>query len=93
MIRSFKDRETEKIFLDQYSKSFPVEIQKRAKACLDRLNAAFIPKDLMAHRSHRLEKLKGKRKGQYSIRVNKQYRISFAWIDRYAINVELTDYH
>ena len=93
MIRSFGNKETEKIFYERFSRSFPVDIQKRVKACLDRLHAASKPKDLLAHRSLRLEKLRGNREGQYSIRVNKKYRICFAWIDRYAINVELTDYH
>ena len=93
MIRSFKDNETEKIFFEQVSRRFPYGIQKRAKACLDRIHAAVALKDLQVHKSMRLEQLKGNRKGQCSVRVNRQYRICFLWIDRYAINVELTDYH
>ena len=93
MIRSFRNKEIEKIFTGQYSRRFPAEIQKRVKACLDRIDAATAPKDLVAHRSMRLEKLKGNRTGQYSVRVNDKYRICFTWIGQYAVNVELTDYH
>ena len=93
MIRSFKDKETERIAAGRFSKKFPPDIHERAKALIDRLQAATSLGELGKPSSLRLKMLKGNRKGQYSIRVNDQYRICFAWIEGYAINVELTDYH
>ena len=93
MIGSFRDRETERIASGRFSKRFPPEIQVRAKALLDRLRAANSLEDLMVPRALRLEKLKGVRRGQFSIRVNDQYRICFFWIDSEALHVQLTDYH
>ena len=61
--------------------------------CLDKLRVAESLHELEPFRSLRLQKLRGDRKGQYSIRVNRQYRICFAWVGKYAIDVELTDYH
>ena len=93
MIRSFADRETRRIAQGEYSRRFPVQIQRRAKMCLDKLKAIESISELRAFHSLRLKKLRGDRKGQFSIRVNRKYRICFAWIDKYAVNVELTDYH
>ena len=93
MIRSFRSRETEHIFEEEFSAKFPTSIQKRVKMCLDRIHAATSPGDLLFFRSMRLEKLSGNRRGQYSVRVSRKYRICFSWIDRYAVKVELTDYH
>jgi proteic killer suppression protein len=93
MIRSFRDKETERIAKGWFSKRFPADIQERAKALIDRLGSAKSLDEMKRPSSLRFKKLRGRRQGQYSIRVNHQYRICFAWIEGYVINVELTDYH
>lgn len=93
MIKSFRDRETRCIAPGEYSSRFPVQIQRRAKMCLDKLRAMESVSELQSFQSLRLKKLRGNRKGQFSIRVNRQYRVCFEWVDGYAVNVELTDYH
>ena len=93
MIKSFTDRETERIFRGQRSKRFPAELQPRARICLERLAAATHPSDLAAFRSMRLKRLKGDLHHLYSLRVNDQYRIVFAWTREGAENVRLLDYH
>ncbi|MCL2845087.1 MAG: type II toxin-antitoxin system RelE/ParE family toxin [Chitinivibrionia bacterium] len=93
MIKSFKDRETKKIFDGEHSKKFPTEIQLRAMVKLDFLDRSTNISDLRQPPSNHLEKLSGNRKGQYSIRINNQYRICFVWINNSAESVELTDYH
>jgi proteic killer suppression protein len=93
MIRSFRDKETERIAGGRFSKRFPADIQERAKALIDRLRSARSLDEMKKPQSLRFKKLRGKRQGQYSIRVNDQCRICFAWIEGHVINVELTDYH
>ena len=93
MIKSFKDKETKKIFLGEFSKKFPSEIQQRARRKIDSLELAEKLEDLYAPPSNHLEQLTGDRKGQYSIRVNNKYRVCFEWIKGNAENVELVDYH
>lgn len=93
MIRNFRDRETERIAHGDFSRRYPVEIQRRAKMCMDKLRVMESLRELEPFSSLRLEKLRGDRKGQFSIRVNRRYRICFGWIGKYAVNVELTDYH
>lgn len=93
MIRSFADKETERVFKGQYSRRLPVDIQKRAKMRLDRIAAATDLNDLRVPPSHRLEKLSGDREGQHSIRINQQWRICFRWQAGHAFDVEITDYH
>lgn len=93
MIQSFADKETEKLFNGSRSRKFPVELQKRAKMRLDRLDAATDLSDLRVPPSHRLEKLSGDRAGQYSIRVNEQWRVCFNWRGGDAYDVEIVDYH
>ena len=93
MIDSFASTETERIFLGQVSKKFPVEIQRTARRKLLYLNEAEDINDLKAPPGNRLERLKGDRAGQYSIRINDQWRICFKWIDNKACNVEIVDYH
>jgi proteic killer suppression protein len=93
VIRRFKDKETERIANGRYSKRFPFHIQERAKALLDRMHAAESLQDMTVPPSLRFEKLRGIRRGQFSIRVNDQYRICFNWADGHFTNVELTDYH
>ena len=93
MIRSFRCRETEKIFNREFSRKFPGNIQERAFMKLNALDAAVGIKDLMLPPSNRLEALKGARKGQWSIRINSQWRICFEWMNGHAENVEIGDYH
>ncbi|NIR98497.1 MAG: type II toxin-antitoxin system RelE/ParE family toxin [Gammaproteobacteria bacterium] len=93
MIRSFRDRESRKVAEGRVSRAFPANIQRRAKMRLDRLHAATRLADLRMPPSHRLEVLKGARRGQHSIRINDQWRICFEWRDGHAWNVEITDYH
>jgi toxin HigB-1 len=93
MIQSFKCKETEKIWNQEYSKKFSEDIQRTALRKLFMIQRAKELKDLMIPPANRLEKLKGDRKDQYSIRINDQYRICFQWEDSNAYNVEIADYH
>ncbi len=93
MIQSFRCRETEKIFYRQYSSTFPREIQERAFQKLNALDAAVRLDDLRLPPSNRLERLKGDRAGQWSIRINTQWRICFSWRDGGAWDIEIVDYH
>ena len=93
MIRSFSDKETEKVWGREYSRKLPNDIQERALMKLQQLHAASDLKDLMIPVSNQLEALKGDRKGAHSIRINKQWRICFKWKDSHAWDVEITDYH
>jgi len=93
MIQSFKCKETEKIWNQEYSKKFSEDIQGVALRKLFMIQRAKELKDLMIPPANRLEKLKGDRKNQYSIRINDQYRICFQWEDSNAYNVEIVDYH
>ena len=92
-IKSFKDRETEKVFGTQFSKRFPPDIQRRAVKRMKALNAARELGDLAALPGNHLEALKGGRKGQHSIRINDQWRVCFVWKPGEAHDVEITDYH
>ena len=93
MIRSFKDSEAEKIFALQRSRKLPYDIQQVALRKLRMLNNARTLQDLSSPPANRLEKLSGDRAGQYSIRINDQWRICFEWQDGDAHKVEITDYH
>ena len=93
MIRSFRDKETERVWRREYSKRLPRDIQERALMKLQQLNAAGDLKDLSIPASNRPELLKGNRKGEYSVRINKQWRICFKWQSGHASEVEITDYH
>ncbi len=93
MIRSFRVKQTEKIFLRQRAKIFSLEVQRASLRKLLILDAAELLADLRVPPGNRLEKLKGSRKGQYSIRVNNQWRICFEWSEGDAYEVEITDYH
>ncbi len=93
MIKSFKSPETERIWEGIVSPKFPYEIQRRALQKLRMLNAALFLDDMRIPYSNHFEALLGKRKGQYSIRINDQYRICFRWIGNHAYDVEITDYH
>lgn len=70
-----------------------MDIQRKAKMRLDRIDAAVRLDDLRVPPSHRLEALRGDRKGQYSIRINDQWRICFRWENGNALDVEIVDYH
>jgi len=93
MIKSFRDKETEKIFNRQFSGKFQMNIQRVARKKLVILDAAQELSDLRIPPGNRLEALKGDRKGQHSIRINDQWRICFRWRAGDAYDVEITDYH
>ena len=88
-----RDRETEKLWEGNVSRRLPNDIQAVARRKLRMLNNAHRLDDLRIPPANRLEALKGKRKGQYSIRVNDQWRICFVWADGNANEVEIVDYH
>ena len=93
MIKTFRDRVTERIFRRQRVKRFSLPIQKLAQRKLDLIDGADLIEDLRTPPGNRLEKLSGNRKGQYSIRVNNQWRICFRWRSGQATDVEIVDYH
>lgn len=93
MIRSWRDREAETIWLGRVSRRLPREIQNVARRKLRMLNNVQSLVDLMVPPANRLEALKGNRAGQHSIRINEQWRICFVWTGRDAEQVEIVDYH
>ena len=93
MIRSFKCKETEKIFSRRFSGKLPQDMQRVALRKLRILNRLKDLNDLKVPPGNRLEALKGNRKGQYSIRINDQFWICFKWKDNDAYDVEIVDYH
>ena len=93
MIRSFRDKEAAKLFKRQRSSKLPDMLQRVALRKLRVLNRAESLNDLTVPPANRLEKLKGDRLGQHSIRINNQWRICFKWHDRDAHQVEIVDYH
>jgi len=93
MIKSFRDKETEKIFNRSFSGKLPQNIQNTARKKLIILDAVTEIEDLRVPPGNRLEALKGNRTGQHSIRINDQWRICFKWKDGDSYDVEITDYH
>ncbi|PIV38369.1 MAG: plasmid maintenance system killer [Candidatus Portnoybacteria bacterium CG02_land_8_20_14_3_00_45_8] len=93
MIKSFKCKETQKIFNRDTSFILPSSIQRTAMRKLWMVAAANSINDLRIPPANRLEKLKGRRKGQYSIRINDQWRICFKWHRQDAYEVEIINYH
>ena len=93
MIRSFRCRETKRIFERRFSRKFPVNIQQRVFMKLNAIDSATRLEDLSLPPSNRLEALSGERNGQWSIRINDQWRLCFEWRDDNAEQVELVDYH
>jgi proteic killer suppression protein len=97
MIVSFKDDGTSDIFNGKNTRESrqvcPANLLKVATRKLDQISQAVQLNDLRAPPTNHLEKLKGDREGQYSIRINDQYRVCFAWTDAGATNVEIADYH
>ena len=96
-IRSFKNKGTEDINYGRASREasriLPKELHRKAQIKLARLGAVTSLQDLQEIRGNRFEKLKGDRKGQFSIRINDQYRICFRWKNENASDVEIADYH
>jgi len=93
MIQSFRDRETERAFHGMASRRLSPSVLRVAMRKLSILDAAETLRDLASPPGNRLEKLKGSREGQHSVRVNDQWRICFRWERGDAYEVELTDYH
>ena len=93
MILSFSCKETEKIWQGYRSRKLPSEIQERALRKLRQLNASTTLEDLRIPPGNCLEPLAGDRKGQYSIRITKQWRLCFIWQNDNAYSVEIVDYH
>ena len=93
MIQSFKDDEAKKIFNRQRSRKLPSDIQSVALRKLRMLNRAQSLQDLRVPPANRLERLSGDRAGQYSIRINDQWRVCFEWDNGHAWQVEIVDYH
>lgn len=93
VIKTFKCKETKKVFSRQFSRKLPHGIQQVALRKLRMLSRAVTLKDLRVTPANRLEKLRGDRAGQYSIRINNQWRICFEWQEGNAHNVEIIDYH
>ncbi|MDO9545032.1 MAG: type II toxin-antitoxin system RelE/ParE family toxin [Synergistaceae bacterium] len=93
MIKTLADTETERIYTTGKSKKFPPDILKRAIKRLTQLDAATVVDDLRMPLSNHLEALAGNRAGQWSIRINDQWRICFRFQNGEAYDVEITDYH
>jgi toxin HigB-1 len=93
MIKTFRDKETEKVFNRQISSKLPQDIQRVARKKLVILDAAVELNDLRTPPGNRLEALKGNRKDQHSVRINAQWRICFKWRDGDAYDAEITDYY
>jgi len=93
MIKTFADKETEKLFRRTFSRKLPQNLQRAARMKLEILDATEVLQDLRVPPGNRLEKLSGEREGQHSIRINDQWRICFVWKEGNAYDVEITDYH
>lgn len=93
MIRNFADKETEKIYHQEFSRKLPQSIQRIALRKLMMIDNAEKLDDLRIPPANRLEALKGDRQGQFSIRINDQYRICFVFTDLGIYQVEIVDYH
>ena len=92
VIRSFRDRETDKVFRREFRRKFQ-SVAAAAKRRLDQVHAAAVLSDLAAVPGNRLHALSGDRIGRHAIRVNEQRRICFRWVDADAVEVEIVDYH
>jgi len=93
VIKSFASRDTERIWNGEPIRNLPVEVQNLARRKLRMLNNATQLPELRVPPNNRLEKLRGDRKGQFSIRVNDQWRVCFRWQRADAFDVEIVDYH
>ncbi len=93
MILGFADKRTEKVWKGEFSKDLPAEIQLQGRKKLRMINNAMNIEDLKVPPGNKLESLKGDRKGQFSIRINDQWRICFNWNGNNATSLEIVDYH
>lgn len=93
MIKTFKDDEAHKIYQRQRSRKLPADIQQVVLRKLRMINNAISINDLRVPPANRLEELSGNRAGQWSIRINDQWRVCFRWEGSDACDVEITDYH
>ena len=93
MIKTFADKETQRIFNSGKSKRLPPEVIRRAVRRLEYVHLAINVNDLRVPPSNRLHALKGEREGKYPISINDQWRIVFRFIDGDAFDVEIIDYH
>ena len=93
MIKTFRCKETHKIYKREFSKRLPYDIQRIAYRKLLMIDSAIDIEDLKIPPANRLEKLSGDREGQYSIRVNRQFRICFNLESGFALDIEMVDYH
>ena len=93
MIRTFSCKETDKLFHGRFSSRLPQDVQRIAQRKLKLLNGAANLDFLRVPPGNRLEQLSGNRAGQWSIRINDQWRICFRWEDGNAFDVEIVDYH
>ena len=93
MIAGFRDADTERLWTTGLCKRMPSQLNRQGLKKLYILNAALRLENLMVPPGNRLERLRGDRKGQYSIRINDRYRICFIWRDGDAHEVEVVDYH
>lgn len=93
VIRSFRDQETQALWRGERSRRLPPDIQEVARRKLRMLNNAQTLMDLRIPPNNRLEALRGNRKGQFSIRINQQWRVCFRWQEADAHQVEIVDYH
>lgn len=93
MIKSFADRDTERLFSRQPVRRLPSDLHRVMLRKLVVVHSASVLEDLRVPPGNQLEKLRGKRAGQYSIRVNDQWRVCFRWSDGNAHDVEIVDYH
>ncbi len=93
MIKTFADKQTAAIFESHQVKHLPREVQETARRKLKTLDSAVTVESLRVPPGNRLERLKGERAGQWSIRINDQWRICFAWRAGHAFEVGIVDYH
>jgi proteic killer suppression protein len=93
MIAGFRDADAERLWTKGRCRRLPAQLHRQALKTLHILNAALALENLAAPPDNRLEKLRGDREGQHSIRINEQYRIGFVWRDGNAHEVEVVDYH
>ncbi|CAE6701752.1 Toxin HigB-1 [Paraburkholderia domus] len=93
MITTFGDKATAALFEEEFIRSLPPQIQDMARRKLHLIDAAETIEDLHSPPGNRLELLQGRRSGQWSIRINAQWRICFHFAGGNAMNVEIVDYH
>ena len=93
MIRSYRDRDTQAVAERRRVRRFPEQLQHHAQRKLMMINNASDLNDLRVPSGNRLESLSGDREGQFSIRINDQWRVCFTWDDGDAYQVEIVDYH